>query len=132
MFNSHRGRLRFLRMPFGAKKCPGVIGIHDNVVIFGVDREDHDANLINLLNVYQKEGLILNSKKLELRRESHLLWSQVQQPRHASRPLEDTGDHRDDSAHGQATATIVSRYGKLHGDLYSKAITPHGASKSNA
>ena len=80
-FNSHRGRLRFLRMPFGAKmsqdvfqlwmdailkQCPGVIGIHDDMVIFGVDQEDHDANLINLLNVCQKEGLVLNSKKLEL------------------------------------------------------------------
>ena len=84
MFNSHRGWLRFLRMPFGAKmsqdmfqlwmdaileKWPGVIGIHDDMVIFGVDQEDHDANLINLLNVCQKEGLVLNSKKLELLRE---------------------------------------------------------------
>ena len=83
-FNSHRGQLRFLRMPFGAKmsqdvfqlrmdaileQCPGVIGIHDDMVIFGVDQEDHDANLINLLNICQKEGLVLNSKKLELRRE---------------------------------------------------------------
>ena len=83
-FNSHRGWLRFLRMPFGAKmsqdvfqlrmdaileQCPGVIGIHDDMVIFGVDQEDHDANLINLLNVCQKEGLVLNSKKLELQRE---------------------------------------------------------------
>ena len=83
-FNSHRGRLCLLRMPFGAKmsqdmfqlwmdaileQCPGVIGIHDDMVIFRVDQEDHDANLINLLNVCQKEGLILNSKKLELRRE---------------------------------------------------------------
>ena len=84
MFNSHRGRLQFLRVPFGAKmspdvfqlwmdailkQCPGVIGIHDNMVIFGVDQEDHDANLINLLNVCQKERLVLNSKKLELQRE---------------------------------------------------------------
>ena len=83
-FNSHRGRLRFLWMPFGAKmsqdvfqlrmdaileQCPGVIGIHDDMVIFGVDQEDHDTNLINLLNICQKEGLVLNSKKLELRRE---------------------------------------------------------------
>ena len=82
-FNSHRGWLRFLRMPFGAKmsqnvfqlrmdaileQYPGVIGIHD-MLIFGVDQEYHDANLINLLNVCQKEGLVLNSKKLELRRE---------------------------------------------------------------
>ena len=84
MFNSHRGWLRFLRMPFGAKmsqdvfqlwvdtileQCPGVIGIHDDMVIFGVDQEDHDANLISLLNICQKEGLVLNSKKLELQRE---------------------------------------------------------------
>ena len=81
MFNSHRGWLQFLWMPFGAKmsqdvfqlpmdaileQCPGVIGIHDNMVIFGVDQEDHDANFINLLNICQKEGLVLNSKKLEL------------------------------------------------------------------
>ena len=80
-FNSHRGRLRFLQMPFGAKmsqdmfqlwmdaileQCPGVIGIHDDMVIFGVDQQDHDTNLINLLNICQKEGLVLNSKKLEL------------------------------------------------------------------
>ena len=50
------------------------------MVIFGVDQEHHDANLINLLNVCQKEGLILNSKKLELRREQKspsLEWSTV-------------------------------------------------------
>ena len=83
-FNSHRGWLRFLWMPFEAKmsqdvfqlrmdaileQCPGVIGIHNDMVIFGVDQEDHDANLINLLNVCQKEELVLNSKKLELQRE---------------------------------------------------------------
>ena len=51
------------------EQCRGVIGIHDDMVIFGVDQEDHDTNLINLLNICQKEGLILNSKKLDLRRE---------------------------------------------------------------
>ena len=124
-FNSHRGRLRFLRMPFGAKmsqdvfqlrmdaileQCPGVIGIHDDMVIFGVDQEDHDANLINLLNVCQKEGLVLN---------------RVQRTRHASRPQEGPRDHRDDSTHGQATTTIFSRYGQLHGDIHSKPLTSH-------
>ena len=139
-FNSHRGRLRFLRMPFGAKmsqdvfqlrmdaileQCPGVIGIHDDMVIFGVDQEDHDANLINLLNVCQKEGLVLNSKKLELRRESHILRGRVQRTRHASRPQEGPRNHRDDSANGQATASIFSRYGQLHGDIHSKPLTSH-------
>ena len=51
------------------KQCPGVIGIYDDMVIFGVNQEDHDTNLINLLHVCQKEGLVLNSKKLELWRE---------------------------------------------------------------
>ena len=78
--NTH-GRLRYKRMPFGMKmsqdvfqiqmdhileQCPGVIGIHDNVIIYGYTREDHDANLINFLNVCQMEGLCLSSKKLEL------------------------------------------------------------------
>ena len=81
--NTH-GRLWYKRMPFGMKmsqdmfqiqmdcileQCPGVIGIHDDVIIYGYTREDHDANLINFLNVCQMEGLCLSSKKLELRRD---------------------------------------------------------------
>ena len=80
--NTHKGRYRFKRMPFGAKmsqdvfqmkmdliieRCPGVISIHDDIVVYGVSDEDYDANLINLLNVAQIEGLLLNSKKLELK-----------------------------------------------------------------
>ena len=74
-FNSHMGRFRFKRMPFGAKmsqdvfqmkmdlileECPGMIGIHDDFVIYAIDSEDHDANLINFLNLCQKRGLVLN------------------------------------------------------------------------
>ena len=68
--NTH-GRLHYKRMPFGMKmsqdvfqiqmnqileQCPGVIGIHDDVIIYRYTREDHDANLINFLNVCQMEG----------------------------------------------------------------------------
>ena len=75
------GRLQYKRMPFGMKmsqdvfqiqmdhileQCLGVIGIHDDVIIYRYTREDHDANLINFLNVCQMEGLVLSSKKLEL------------------------------------------------------------------
>ena len=81
--NTH-GRLRYKRMPFGMKmsqdvfqiqmdrileQCPSVIGIHDDVIIYGYTREDHDSNLINFLNMCQMEGLCLSSKKLELRRD---------------------------------------------------------------
>ena len=83
VINTYKGRYRFKQMPFGAKmsqgmfqmkmdlimeKCPGVISIHDDIVIYGTCEEDHDTNLINLLNVAQLEGLVLNSKKLELKR----------------------------------------------------------------
>ena len=82
VINTHKGCYRFKRMPFGAKmsqdvfqmkmdlmeRCPGVISIHDDIVVYGVSDEDHDANLINLLNVAQVEGLVLNSKILELKR----------------------------------------------------------------
>ena len=83
VINTHKGRYRFKRMPFGAKmsqdvfqmkmdlimeRCPGVISIHDDIVVYGVSEEDHDANLVNLLNVAQIEGLVLKSKKLELKR----------------------------------------------------------------
>ena len=83
VINTHKGRYRFKRMPFGAKmsqdvfqmkmdlimeRCPGVISIHDDIVVYRVSEEDHDANLVNLLNVAQIEGLVLNSKKLELKR----------------------------------------------------------------
>ena len=78
------GRLHYKRMPFGMKmsqdvfqiqmdrileQCPGVIGINDDVIIYGYTREDHDANLINFLNVCQMEGLCLSSKKLQLCRD---------------------------------------------------------------
>ena len=82
VINTHKGQYRFKRMPFGAKmsqdvfqmkmdlimeRCPGVISIHDDIVVYGTSDEDHDANLIKLLNVAQVEGLVLNSKKLELK-----------------------------------------------------------------
>ena len=136
-FNSHRGWLRFLRMPFGAKmsqdmfqlrmdaileQCPGVIGIHDDMVIFGVDQEDHEANLINLLNVCQKEGLVLNSKKLELRRERVTFFGAEYIAQ---------GMHPDPKKVQGITEMTVPKdkqqlqYGQLHGDIHSKPLTSH-------
>ena len=57
-----------MKMDLIMERCPGVISIHDDIVVYGVSKEDHDANLVNLLNVAQIEGLVLNSKKLELKR----------------------------------------------------------------
>ena len=66
-----------LRMDAILKQCPGVIGIHDDMVIFGVDQEDHDANLINLLKRLPEGGI--GTKQQETgtsKRESHILRGQ--------------------------------------------------------
>ena len=84
MFNMHLGRYQFLHVPFGLKRsqdifqmrmddivaqCPGVLAIHDDIFIYGKDDKDHDANLINLFNVAQKEGLVFNSTKCAIKQE---------------------------------------------------------------
>ena len=46
-----------LHMDAILEQCPGVIGIHNDMVIFGVDQEDHDANLINLLKRLPEGGI---------------------------------------------------------------------------
>ena len=60
-----------------------------------------------------------------LKRESHILWGRIHHTRHASRPQGGSGDHRNDSTHGQAITSVFSRYDKLHGDLHSKPLTSH-------
>ena len=56
-----------VKMDLINEKCLGVIGIHDYIAIYCTSDEDHDGNLINLLNVAQLKGLVLNSKKLKLK-----------------------------------------------------------------
>ena len=85
MFNTHLGRYQFLWVPFGLKmsqdifqmrmddivaQCPGVLAIHNDMFIYGKDDNDHDANLVNLFNVAQKEGLVFNSAKCAIKQES--------------------------------------------------------------
>ena len=84
-FNTHLGRYRFLCVPFGLKmsqdifqmrmddivaQCPRVLAIHNDVFIYGKDDKDDDANIINMFNVAQKEGLVFNSKKCTIKQES--------------------------------------------------------------
>ena len=84
-FNTHLGWYRFLHVPFGLKmsqdifqmkmddivaQCPGVLTIHNDVFIYGKNDRDHNANIINLFNVAQKEGLVFNSKKCTIKQES--------------------------------------------------------------
>ena len=51
-------------------QCPGVLAIHDDIFIYGKDGKEHDANLINLFNVTQKDGLVFNSAKCAIKQDS--------------------------------------------------------------
>ena len=95
-FNTYLSRYQFLCVPFGLKmsqdifqmwmdnivaQCPGVLTIHDNIFIYGKDDKDHDANLINLFNVAQKEGLVFNSTKCAIKQESVTFLEAFSQPK---------------------------------------------------
>ena len=92
MFNTHLRRYRFLCVPFGFKmsqdifqmrmddivaQCPSVLAIHDDVFIYRQNDRDHDANIINLFSVAQKEGLVFNSKKCAIKQESVTFFGRV-------------------------------------------------------
>ena len=78
------GRYQFKRLPMGSKIAsdifqkkldsvyiglPGVTGIADDMVIYGRIEEEHDRNLILFLETTRKNGLILNKKKLQFKKE---------------------------------------------------------------
>ena len=78
------GRYQFKRLPMGSKVAsdifqrmlnsvyiglPGVTGIADDMVTFGRNEEEHDRNLILFLETTRKNGLILNKRKLQFKKE---------------------------------------------------------------
>ena len=80
-FNTHKGRYRFLRMPFGLKmaqdvfqmrmdqiteRLPGIIAIHNDICVFGKTQEQHDKHLLQLLKTALAKGLVFNSRKCQI------------------------------------------------------------------
>ena len=66
-----------MRMDDIVAQCPGILAIHDDMFIYRKNDRDHDANIINLFNVAQKEGLIFNSKKCAIKQESVKFFGRV-------------------------------------------------------
>ena len=77
-FNSPFGRYRYTRMPFGLsvsqdffqqrmdqilEGCSGVIGIADDIIVFGATEAEHARNLHGLMRVASERGLQFNSQK---------------------------------------------------------------------
>ena len=78
-------RYAFLRLPFGLnvsqdkfqkrmdeilEGLDGVVGIADDVCVYGKTREEHDQRLINLMNRAVEKGLVFNSKKCAIGKSS--------------------------------------------------------------
>ena len=76
------GRFQWTRLPMGSivaqdvfqrklntifLDIPGVMGIADDMVIYGKTYLEHDRHLINFLNFYRKNTLTLNPDKMQFR-----------------------------------------------------------------
>ena len=77
-FQTHRGPMRFTRLPFGLKsaneifqkkvsqvynKCEGVLVIYDDVLIYGSTEEEHNNRLKAVLQRSRNAGIRLNRAK---------------------------------------------------------------------
>ncbi|GFR77527.1 Pol polyprotein [Elysia marginata] len=89
-FNSPFGRYRLLRLSFELnvshdifqkkmgqilERCPGTLGISDDVCVFGRTEEEHDKNLLNLMEVSRTKGLASTALNVQSSNPIHLLWS---------------------------------------------------------
>ena len=135
MFNTHLGRYRFLHVPFGLKmsqdifqmrmdgivaQCLGVLAIHDDVFIYGKNDRDHDANIINLFNMAQKEGLVFNSKKCTIKQESVTFFGGVFSAEgYSPDPEKIQGITKMTPPSDEARTTIVLRSSQLPPDIHS-------------
>ena len=132
-FTTHLGRCRFLHVPFGLKmnqdifqmrmddiiaQCPGVLAIHDDVFIYGKDNKDHDANIINLFNIVQKEGLILKSGKCSIKQDSMTFFGGVFSAKGYSPDPGKIQGIRDDTPSDEIGATIIFRGNKLSSNIH--------------
>ena len=46
---------------------PGVVGIADDVCVYGKDDTEHDRNLIGLMDRAKEKGLVFNSNKCQIK-----------------------------------------------------------------
>ena len=81
-FRTHAGIFRYKRLMFGISSapekyqqviheviagCKGAANMADDIIVYGVDKKEHDENLYAVLERIQKSGLTLNPQKCEFR-----------------------------------------------------------------
>ena len=77
---THQGMYRYNRLNFGIscapemynkiiqqifQDLPGVRNIYDDVIVYGSTEQEHDQNLLNVLNRLSEKGLTLNKEKCQ-------------------------------------------------------------------
>ena len=80
-FNTHQGRYRFKRLPFGLnlsqdvfqehmdymlQPLVGIINIADDIIVYGKDIVSHDNNLLSLMKRAEEYGLVFNIDKCDI------------------------------------------------------------------
>ena len=101
-FDSPFGKYSFQRILFGLvmsqevfqqkvdlilEKCPGTLGLLDDVIVYGKTKEDHERNLQNLLKIVQIEGLMFNSDKYTVgQKQKHFLGPYMTKTEYAMTP----------------------------------------------
>ena len=51
------------RLDLILEKCPGTLGIADDIAVYGKTKTEHDKHLHNLMKVARDNGLVFNSEK---------------------------------------------------------------------
>ena len=90
-----RGRYRYLCLTMGTKNSQdvyqmridqalegleGVVAIHNDITVYGKDDEDHDKNLLALMQRAKEKGLTFNSKKCSIRQEQINRYPSLESP----------------------------------------------------
>ena len=59
-----------MKMDIIVEKYHAVIAIHDDIAVYGKNKKDHNANLLNLMVVAAKNSLLFSSSKCEIKKPS--------------------------------------------------------------
>ena len=114
-----------------AAQCPGVLAIHDDIFIYGKDNKDHDANIINLFNVAQKEGLVFNSAKCSIKQDSVTFFGGVFSAKGYSPDPAKIQGITEMTPPDQTRATVISGSSELSANLCAPSEASHRTTMSN-
>ncbi|XP_072170543.1 uncharacterized protein [Diadema setosum] len=91
-FQTPFGRYAFCRLPFGLnvsqdifqleidrilEGCTGTVCIADDIVVYGMTAEEHDRNLLKLMQTAKERGLTFNSSKCHIKQRSITFFGNV-------------------------------------------------------